>query len=91
MRIEAYSQVQQIYKKEKIDKSQKIMSAGVSDQLEISSIGREYQIAKHAVAGSADIREEITAPLKKSIQSDTYEVSIDQFTDKLLQKFEEMR
>lgn len=64
MRIEAYTQVQQIYKTSKTDKSQRKPGVGATDQLQISSIGREYQVAKQAVAASSDIREEITAPLK---------------------------
>ena len=91
MRIEAYSQVQQIYKAAKADKSKKASLAGTSDQLEISSQGKDYQIAKQAVAGSVDVREEITAPLKKSIQAGTYEVSTEKFADKLFKKLEEMR
>lgn len=91
MRIEAYTQVQQIYKTSKTDKSQKKANANASDQLEISSLGRDYQIAKQAVAASADVREDVTAPLKKSIQAGTYEVSTEKFADKLLQRLEEMR
>lgn len=92
MRIEAYSQVQQIYKTSKADRSQKQKgSASASDHLEISNMGRDYQVAKQAVAESADVREEITAPLKKSIQSGTYEVSTEKFADKLLQSLKEMR
>lgn len=91
MRIEAYTQVQQIYKKSTLDKGQKKANAGAADQLEISSTGKEYQIAKQAVAASADVREDITAPLKKSIQAGTYEVSAEKFADKLLQRLEEMR
>ena len=91
MRIESYTQVQQIYKTSKADKSQKKPSAKVSDQLEISNMGKEYQIAKQAVAASADVREEITAPLRKSIQAGTYEVSVEKFADKLFNKLEEMR
>lgn len=91
MRIEAYTQIQQVYKKTKIDKSQKTAGVSASDHLEISSVGRDYQTAKQAIAGTADIREEITAPLKKSIQAGTYEVSTGKFADKLMQKYEEMR
>lgn len=91
MRIEAYSQVQQIYKAAQADKTQKKANIKASDQLELSSLGKEYQTAKQAVANSADVREELTAPLKKSIQAGTYEVSAEQFADKLLQKYEEMR
>ncbi len=93
MRIEAYAQVQQIYNTSKADKSRKSAKANVSeaDQLEISSMGRDYQIAKHAVAAAADVREDVTAPLRKSIQAGTYEVSVEKFADKLLNRLEEMR
>ena len=91
MRIEAYTQVQQIYKTSKTDKSQKKAGTGFAgDQLEISSLGKDYQVAKQAVAASRDIREEITAPLKSSIQAGTYEVSAGKFADKLFQKMKEM-
>lgn len=92
MRVEAYTQVQQIYNKtSKSDKSQRKVNTKASDQLEISSTGRDYQVAKQAVASCADVREEITAPLRKSIQAGTYEVSAEKFADKLLQRLEEMR
>ncbi len=93
MRIEAYAQVQQIYNTSKADKSRKSVKANVSeaDQLEISSMGRDYQIAKQAVSAAADVREDVTAPLRKSIQAGTYEVSIEKFADKLLNRLEEMR
>jgi flagellar biosynthesis anti-sigma factor FlgM len=93
MRIEAYTQVQQIYNTSKTDKSRKSVKANASeaDQLEISSVGRDYQIAKQAVAAAADVREDVTAPLRKSIQAGTYEVSVEKFADKLLNRLEEMR
>ena len=93
MRIEAYAQVQQIYNTSKADKGRKSAKANVSeaDQLEISSAGRDYQIAKQAVAAAADVREDVTAPLRKSIQAGTYDVSVGKFADKLLNRVEEMR
>ena len=93
MRIEAYTQVQQIYNTSKADKSRKSVKANLSeaDQLEISSVGRDYQIGKQAVAAAADVREDVTAPLRKSIQAGTYEVSVEKFADKLLNRLEEMR
>ena len=93
MRIEAYTQVQQIYNTPKTDKSRKNAKANASeaDCFEISRIGRDYQVAKQAVAAAADVREDVTAPLKKSIQAGAYEVSVGKFADKLLQRLEEMR
>lgn len=90
MRIEAYTQVQQIYKTQKTDKSQKKASVAATDQLQISSIGRDYQVAKQAVAASRDIREEITAPLKNRIQAGTYGVEAGAFADKLLERMKEV-
>lgn len=91
MRIEAYTQVQQLYNTKKLSKTQNTKNTGRTDRLQISSIGKDMQIAKAAVAGSSDIREDVTAPLKASIQAGTYEVSAESFADKLLEKYEEMR
>lgn len=91
MRIEAYTQVQQVYNTKKLSKTQTARNTGFSDRLQISSFGKDMQIAKAAVAGSSDIREGVTAPLKASIQAGTYEVSTESFADKLFQKYEEVR
>ena len=91
MRIEAYTQVQQLYNAKKPVKAQTNKKLSFSDQLQISSIGKDIQTAKAAVAGSSDIREDVTAPIKASIQAGTYEVSTESFADKLLSKYEEMR
>lgn len=91
MRIAAYTQVQQLYNSKKVTKTQAKSHVSFSDQVQISSIGKDIQTAKQAVANSSDIREEITAPIKAKIQAGTYEVSAGSFADKLLQKYEEMR
>ncbi len=91
MRIEAYTQVQQIYDTKKAAKSRLKGNAGASDQLQISSFGKDIQTAKQAVAASSDIREDVTASIKARLQSGNYEVSADSFVDKLMQKYEEMR
>ena len=91
MRIEAYTQVQQIYQSQKAGKAQKTGNVAKSDKVQISSFGKDIQIAKAAVAGSPDVREELTAPIKAKIQNGTYEVSNASFDDKLLKKYEEMR
>ena len=58
MRIQAYTQVQQLYQSQKVNKTQKTGKAYPVDQLQISSRGRDFQIAKAAVQASPDIREE---------------------------------
>ena len=67
------------------------MQREVSDKLQLSSLGKDIQWAKKAVAESSDVREDVVAPIKARIQSGTYEVSADSFADKLIQKFEELR
>lgn len=91
MRIEAYNQVSQLYQVNKSGKSQATGRVNRCDQVQISKAGRDYQTAKAAVADAADVREELTAPIKNRIQSGTYDVSGEDFASKLLQKYNEMR
>lgn len=91
MRIEAYTQVQQMYSAKKAANVKSKNNVGRSDQVQISSIGKDIQNAKQAVAGASDIREDVIAPIKAKIQAGTYEVSAESFADKLMQKYEEMR
>lgn len=91
MRIEAYTQVQQLYSSAKTAKTQAQKTASASDQLQISGFGKDMQIAKKAVAASGDIREDVVAPIKNRIQEGTYEVSAESFAESLVKKYEEMR
>ena len=88
MRIEAYTQVQQLYQSQKVSRTQKTQTASHTDRLQISSQGKDFQTAK---AAAPDIREELTAPIKARIQNGTYGVDNASFAEKLLQKQEEMR
>lgn len=92
MRIEAYNQVAQIYKANKTAETQK--KTGVKagrDEVQISSFGRDYQVAKQAVAEASDIREEKTAALADKLASGSYDVSADAFADKLIGKYHSYR
>lgn len=91
MRINAYTQVQQVYGTKKAANVKSKGNVNFSDQLQISSIGKDIQSAKQAVAGASDVREDVTAPIKAKIQAGTYEVSAENFADRLMQKYEEMR
>ena len=91
MRIEAYSQVQQIYSNSKVSKPQAAKKTGdVRDTVSFSSIGKDIQVAKQAVNNAPDIREDKVASLKAAIKNGTYDVSGEAFADKLLAKFEEL-
>lgn len=91
MRIEAYTQVQQIYNSSKVTKAQKSSKTAHTDKVQISSAGKDFQVAKAAVAGAPDIREEVTTPIKEQIQNGTYQVEVGSFAEKLYEKYNEMR
>ncbi len=90
MRIDAISQIQQVYgvgKNRKTSGKKKV--SGGHDAVEISSIGKDIQTAKNAVKASSDIREGKVADIKKQIAAGTYNVSGESFADKLLAKYNE--
>jgi negative regulator of flagellin synthesis FlgM len=91
MRIEAYSQVQQIYSNNKVNKTQQPKKANdVRDTVSFSSIGKDIQVAKQAVSEVPDVREDVVAKLKAAIKNGTYNVSGEDFAEKLLAKYEEL-
>lgn len=92
MRIEAYNQVQQIYKPKQPVRNQH--TGGTShgaDQLQLSTAGRDYQTAKSAVAAAPDVREDLVASIRARIDNGTYQVDNSAFAEKLLSRFGEMR
>ena len=90
MRIEAYNQIQSLYQTQKVRQTQKANAVNrPSDQISISSFGKDMQVAKAALASTPDIREDITADIKKQIQNGTYSVSTESFADKLLAKYQQ--
>ncbi len=91
MRIEAYTQVQQLYNTQKVKKAQQAGSVSHTDQVQISNRGKDIQTAKAAVASAPDVRENLTEPIKARIEDGSYDVDAGSFAEKLLRKYEEMR
>lgn len=88
MRIEAYSQIQQVYNTRKTNRSAVSDAAGsVKEQLQISSKGKDMQTVKAALENVPDIREELTESVKSRIQNGTYSVDNSSFADKLLERY----
>ena len=87
MRIQAYTQVQQLYSTKKSVKTSSASQVSKKDAVEFSSIGKDFQLTKKAASQAPDIRKEVTEPLKAKIQNGTYEVSGESFADKLIEKF----
>lgn len=88
MRIEAYNQIASIYKTSKTGKVQQPYGVSIGrDEVQISRLGRDYQIAKQAVAEASDIREDKVAELKAKVNSGNYFVDTADFAKKLLEKY----
>lgn len=88
MRIDAYNQVANIYKTNKASQTKSTQSvARRRDEVQISSFGRDYQIAKQAVAEASDIREDRVAELRTSVRSGNYRVDSGDFASRLLERY----
>ena len=87
MRIGGLTQVQQLYNSQKKSDVKKKAGTGFADQVQISSMGKDYQTAKTAVANSPDVREDLGASLKERIQNGSYEVDGGDFADKLIKAY----
>lgn len=88
MRIDAYNQIAQIYKTGKSTRTNSASSiASAHDEVQISQTARDYQIAKQAVAGASDVREDKVAQLKASVEAGNYNVDANSFASKLLEKY----
>ena len=87
MRIDAMSEVTQLYQVNSTRKKTEKSSKCSKDSVEISSFGRDIQIAKQAVAQAEDVRTEKIQQLKNSIANGTYNVPMSALADKLLNGF----
>jgi len=88
MRVDSFAQIQSMYNLGNQNKQvKKETSRSFSDQLQISSIGKDIQVAKQAVAASADIREDLVGDIKSKIDAGTYRVDSDSLAEKLFEKF----
>ena len=89
MRIDAYNQIQQLYNSKKINKTEEPKAAkrSFTDQLMLSSAGKEIQTAKQAVKNSPDVRQDLVNSIKEKMNNGTYEVDVNDFAEKLMEKF----
>ena len=87
MRIENIQRVAQLYDKKRVAKTNKVSENDTSDQLEISQAGRDFQIAKKAVLGAEDVREDVINDIKNRIDNGEYSVSADDFAAKVIDRY----
>ena len=89
MRIDAYNQIQQIYGTKKPAKVEGKKTTGTSfkDQLLLSATAQDATIAKKALSNTPDVREDLVNSIKEQIDNGTYEVDIEDFAGKILEKY----
>lgn len=87
MRIDAFNRISELYKATSTKKITKTNGTTKADKLEISQIGKDYQIAKQAVASASDIRADRVQELKKAMASGTYSVGAEELADKLTKNY----
>jgi len=87
MRIDAMSEITQLYQANSVRKKTEKPASYSKDSVEISSFGRDLQIAKQAVAQAEDVRAEKVQELKTSMENGTYNVPMSALADKLLNGF----
>lgn len=91
MRIDAYTQISQIYQTGGTKKTQNSQRTYGKDQVTISRAGTEFQMAKQAVNEAPEVREDLIAGLKQQIKDGTYQVSGEDFAEKLLQHYSDVK
>ncbi len=84
MRIDAVNRVSQLYQANSTKKVVKQTGTQKYDSVQISQMGKDYQVAKAAVAAVPDVRTDLVNDIKTRMQNGTYEVSMEMLADKLM-------
>lgn len=90
MRIGTYNMINQVYGNKNAKKTNAASStsyASFKDEVSFSSMGKDMQVAKNALAGVSDVRASRVEELKAKVQSGTYDVSPEAFADKLIKAY----
>lgn len=86
MKIDAYMQVNQIYQASKPRSAAKLSKDDSSDKLEISSLGKDYQVARKASSEVSDIREDKVKDIRDRMKAGTYNVSLEDVAENLAER-----
>lgn len=87
MRVDAYNQITQMYQTTKAKVKNTNRSEKTSDSLQLSQTGKDYQVAKQAVREVPDVREDRVNQIKEGLASGTYQVSGEEFAEKVLARY----
>lgn len=87
MRIDSVKKLDQVYQKASAKSNLKSTKLNSSDKIEISTLGRDLQVAKKAVNEADDIRWDRVNEIKQRMQSGTYNVSAEEVADKMVESY----
>lgn len=84
MRIDAFNKISEVYKASSVKNTAKVQGERFSDKLEISQTAKDYHIAKQIVARTPDVREEKINDIKARMEAGTYQITIKDVAEKLI-------
>lgn len=87
MRVDAYNKISQVYQTNVTKKTTKTAGSSAADQVQISRIGKDYQVAKKAVNDVPDVREDKVNEIKERMKSGTYNVSAEEIANKIVDRY----
>ena len=90
MRVNPYNVISQIYKPGKsggVKKTDEYRGQSEKDEFQISSFGRDYQLAKKAVADAPEVREDLVSAMKAKYGSGSGNVDTADFASVLMEKY----
>lgn len=87
MRIDAFNKISELYKASSVKSTSKSKGTSFSDTLELSQTGKDYQAAKQIVARTPDVREATINEIKQRMEAGTYNVTIQDVADKLVDQY----
>lgn len=87
MRVDNFNKVSQLYQMNSAKKTEKSSEVKKSDQLELSQTGKDYQVAKQAVAHAPEVRMDRVNEIKKRMESGTYQISTEEVANKLVESY----
>lgn len=90
MRIDGMQKVAQMYSSKSATRVEKKKVEAGKDNVQISQAGRDFQVAKKAVAEVPDVREELVSDIRSRMADGTYEVSGDAFAEKVIARYNQM-
>lgn len=87
MRVDAYNKIAQLYQTNAPKKVSGVSSVSAKDKVEISRVGRDYQVAKNAVQNASDVRTDKMNEIKKRMEAGTYDISANEVANKIVDSY----